>query len=186
MLCRTLIPDFQSSGMGQDSDPDVLAYQTFADLPRFVEDRNRAIWFDLANKVNASGSNRQRVGQLSQLRRSQALLRFAALRLVRGRPGQPRRGIVGHIPVHKGRAGLTHTSKGSKASSFPKGVCPQAVQLFDLAIAFGFGDGQKDQFDAHVQTHSYKLSEDARDLVTTTKSGIVVELQKLGVANCVG
>src|SRR5574341_607715 len=76
-------------------------------------------------------------------------------------------------------SGLTHASKRSKSSSLPKGVRPQAIQLFDLAIAFGFGDGQKDQFDAQVQTQSHKLPEDARYLVAATKSGIVVELQKL-------
>ncbi len=68
MLCRTLIPDFQASTMGQDGGPDVLAGQAFAHLPGLVEEGNRAIWFDLANKVNASGGNGQRIGQLSQLR----------------------------------------------------------------------------------------------------------------------
>ena len=179
MLCRTLIPDFQSSAMGQEGGPDVLACQTFAHLPRFIEYRDRAIRFDLANKVNASGGNRQRIGQLSQLRGGQALLWFAALRLLRRRPGQPGRGLVGHIPVHKGRAGLTHPSERSKSSSLPKGVCPQAIQLFDLAIAFGFGDGQKDQFDAQIQTQPNELPEDARRLVATTEGGIVVELQKV-------
>lgn len=179
MMCRTLIPDFQSPGLGQDGDPDVLACQSFADLPGFVEDRNRAIGFDLANKVNAPGGDWQRIGQLSQLRGGQTLLWFAALRLLRRRPGQARRGIVGHIPVHKGRAGLTHASKRSKSSSLPKRVRPQAIQRLDLAIAFGFGDGQKDQFDAQVQTQSHKLPEDARHLVATAKSGIVVELQKV-------
>ena len=33
-----------------------------------------------------------------------------------------------------------------------EGVAPQAVELFDIAVALGFGHGQKDQFDAYVQT----------------------------------
>src|SRR3972149_2204452 len=106
MLSRTLIPDFQSTAMAQEGGPDVLACQAFAHLPRFVEYRNRAIRFDLANEMKASSGNRQRVWQLSQLRRSQALLRFATLRLLGSCPGQARRRIVRHIPPDKGRTGF--------------------------------------------------------------------------------
>jgi hypothetical protein len=70
-------------------------------------------------------------------------------------------------------------------------MSPQTVQLFDFAIAFGFGDRQEDKFDTQIQTQPNKLAEDARRFVTATRTGppwpeardmgkssVVVELQK--------
>jgi hypothetical protein len=179
MLSRRLIPDFQSPTMGHESSPDVFACQAFAHFPCFVEHRKCAVRFDLANEMDASSCNWQWMRQVPDASRGQAMSRFATLRLLGSRLAQQRRRIVGHIPVDKGRTGLTHAPERRKQPSFPEGVCPQAIQLFDLAIAFGFGDGQEDQFDAQIQTQPNELPEDARGLVAAAKGGIVVELQKL-------
>jgi len=57
-------------------------------------------------------------------------------------------------------------------------MCPQAIQLFDLAIALGFGDRQENESDADIQAQPNESPEDAWGFVSPTKSGIVVELQK--------
>jgi hypothetical protein len=72
-----------------------------------------------------------------------------------------------------------HLREGAKALSVPEGARPQAIQLFDVAIAFGFGHWQENEFEADVQTQAHKLSKDARHLVPAAEGGIVVELQKV-------
>ena len=129
--------------------------------------------------MNPSCGNGQRirqVGNLGAVRRCVGSRRWACCGVT---PVQEGRRIVGHIPLDKGRTGSAHASERSKPAALPEGVRPQAVQFFDLAIAFGFGDGQEDQFDAQVQTQSDELSEEARGFVAATKRGVVVELQKV-------
>jgi len=58
-------------------------------------------------------------------------------------------------------------------------AAPQAIELFDLAIAFWFGHRQENQFDAEVQAQPHELAEDPRGFVAATKRGVVVELQKV-------
>ena len=108
MLSRTLIPDFQASAGGDDRRPHVLAGQALAHLPGFVEHRDRAVGFDLANEMNPSGGQRQRIRQVGYLGGGQAVLGFAALCLSGRVLAQQRRRILGHIPVDKGRTGPTH------------------------------------------------------------------------------
>ena len=43
LLGRTLIPDFQLSTMGDKDGPHILARQSFAHRPGFVENRNSAV-----------------------------------------------------------------------------------------------------------------------------------------------
>ena len=180
MLRRTLIPDFQTSAMGGEGGPHVLARQALAHFPRFVEHCKGTIGLDLANEMNSTSRNWQRIRQLHHLSGGQPTMGFAALRLVGGHLAQHRWPIVRHIPADKCRTGPTHLPERSKPASLPEGLSPQAVQLFDLAIAFGFSDWQEDQFDAQIQTQSDELSENAWRFVAATKSRVVVELQKLG------
>lgn len=178
-MSGSLIPDFQASAMSNQGRPNKFPCQTLADLPRFVEDSDRAIRLDLANEVDPSSRNRQGIGQTDDLFGKQTTNAFVLLCLLGRGVVQERQGMLGHIPIDEGWTGATNLSEGGELSAFPKGVPPQAVQFFDLAIALGFGDGQKDQFDAHKQTQPHELPKDARSLVTTTKGGIVVELQKV-------
>lgn len=104
---------------------------------------------------------------------------FAALRLFRSAVDQKRWHILGHIPMDEGWTGTTYLSEGSEMSAFPKGMAPQAVQFFDLAIVLGLGDGQEDQFDAQMQTEPNELPENAWCFVPSAEGRIVVELQKL-------
>ncbi len=144
MLRRRLIPDFQTPAVGSDGGPHIFARQAFAYSPRFVEYRNRPVGLDLANKMNAPCSDGQWIRQVSNLRRRQTPLGLAAVRLLRGQVAQHGRGIVRHIPAGKCRTGPHHLPKRSKSASFPEGMPPQTVQLFDFAIVFGFGDRQED------------------------------------------
>ena len=129
MSRRTLIPNVQSLAMSNEGSPHILAGQSFAHLPRFVEHRNGAIGLDLPNEVDASCGHGQRIGQV--------------------------------LP-------------------FPEGMGPQAIQLFDLAIGLGFGDGQENELEADTlrETQPNKPTEDTWGFVSPTKSSIVVELQK--------
>ena len=176
MSARTLIPDFHSSAMGDNRYPDIFAGQAFAHLPTLIKDRNGTIRLDLSNEMNPSRCDGQRVWQVGYLSRRQMARWFVALSLLRCHIAQPGRRIIGQIPLDKGRTGAGHVSHRREAAALPEGVRPQAVQFFDLAIAFGFGDGQEDQFDAQVQTQSDELPEETRSFVTATKRGIVVEL----------
>ena len=179
MLARTLIPDFQSSAMSDNRYPDILASQAFAHVPTLIKDRNGTIRLDLSNEMNPSRGDGQRVWQVGYLSRRQMARGFVALSLRRCHIAQPGRRIIGQRPLDKGRPGAGHVSQRREAAARPEGVRPQAVQFFDLAIAFRFGDGQEDQFEAQVQTQSDELPEQTRDFVTATKRGIVVELQKV-------
>ena len=146
MLCRTLIPDFQTSAMSNEGSPHILARQAFAHFPGFVEYRNRTIGFDFPNEMQSPSSDGQRIRQVGNLRERQPVPGFGALRLSGGQAGQQRGRIVHHIPLHESRTGSTHMPERGKPLPLPEGMAPQAVQLFDLAIAFGFGDGQEDKF----------------------------------------
>ena len=60
----------------------------------------------------------------------------------------------------------------------PERATPEAIQFFDFAIAFGFGDGQEDQFDPEIQTEPHDLTDPAWRFVAATEGRVVVELQK--------
>ena len=177
-LRRALIPDFQSSAVGEPGEPHILSGQSFARLPRFVEHRNGAAGLDLSKERNVSGGDGPRIRPVHPLGRGQARLGFAAWRLRGSHMAQPGGCIIRPIPVHQCWADSTHRLERRKSSSLPKGMCPQAVQLFDFAMAFGFGDWPKDEFDAQVQTQANKLSKEAWRFVAAAKHGSVVELQK--------
>ena len=179
MLSGTLIPNLQTSAMGNERGPNIFACQTLAHLPGFIEEGDGAIGLDLANEMDPSSCNRQGIGQRQDLFGSQTTNAFVLLCLLRCDVVQERRCILCHIPMDEGRTGATNLREGGEVSAFPKGMPPQAVQFFDFAIAFGLGDGQEDQFDAQRQTQSNELPEDARRFVATAEGGIVVELQKL-------
>src|SRR3990172_4176444 len=179
MMSGTLIPDFQAAAMGDHRCPHVLARQAFAYLPGFVEYRNRTIGLDLTNEMDTSSSDGQGLRHVGHLIGRQAPFGFAALRLLGGHIGQEGRRVGRHIPAHKGWAGTAYSAERRKPAALPEGMPPQAVQLFDLAIAFGFGDWQKDKFDAEVQTQPDELPEDAWGFVAATEGGVVVELQKV-------
>ena len=165
--------------MSNEGCPNIFTGQTLADLPRFVEDGDRAVRLDLANEMDPSSRNRQGSGQMQDVFGSQTTNALVLLCLLRRSVVQERRDMIGHIPMDEGRTGATNLREGGEVSAFPKGVSPQAVQFFDFAIALGLGDGQEDEFDAQRQTQPHELSEDAWRFVTTTEGGIVVELQKL-------
>ena len=179
MLSRTLIPNFQASAMSNERRPNIVSCQTLAHFPRFVEEGDGAIGLDLANEMDPSGSNGQGIGQMRDLFGGQAMKCLASLRVLGRGVDQKRWHILRHIPIDEGWTGATNLSEGGKVSAFPKGVCPQAVQFFDLAIVLGLSNGQEDQFDAQRQTQPHELSEDARRFVAATEGRIVVELQKL-------
>ena len=174
-----LIPNFQASAMSNDRSPNIFSCQTFAHLPRFVEDGDRAIGLDLANEMDPSGGNGQGIGQIRDMFGCQAMKCFATLGLFGSGVDQKRWYILRHIPMEEGWTGATNLSEGSEVSAFPEGMPPQAVQFFDLAIVLGLSDRQEDQFDAQRQTQPHELPEDTRRFVATTEGGIVVELQKL-------
>lgn len=165
--------------MSNDGSPNIFACQTFAHLPGFVEDRDRAIGLDLANEMDPSGGNGQGTLQRQGLLGSQTTNPFMLLDLLWRGVVQERWCILGHIPMEEGWTGATDLSEGSEVSAFPEGMPPQAVEFFDFAIVLGLSDRQEDQFDAQRQTQSYELPEDARRFVATAEGGIVVELQKV-------
>ncbi len=68
VLSRAPIPDHETMSMGRNRGPDVLASVTLPDAPGFVEQSDRPIGRDLASKVNATGRDRQRAGDLGDLR----------------------------------------------------------------------------------------------------------------------
>ena len=178
-MSGALIPNFQASAMSNERRPNIFPCQTFAHLPGFVEDGDRAIGLDLANQMDPSGGNGQGVGQMREMFGCQAMKCLATLRLLRRGVDQKRWYILCHIPMDEGWTGATNLSEGGKVSAFPEGMPPQAVQFFDFAIVLGLSDRQEDQFDAHRQTQPHELPEDARRFVATTEGGIVVELQNL-------
>ncbi len=176
MLRGTLIPDVQSLAMGNDGGPDILAGQSSAHLPRFIEHRDGAIGLDLPNEVDASGGNGQCIGQACDLSRGQPTLGLGTLCLRGCQAPQHRRCIVRHIPLYKRRTCAAYTCERGEVLPFPEGMCPQAIQLFDLAIVLGFGDRQENESDTDKQAQPNESPEDAWGLVSSTKGGIVVEL----------
>lgn len=179
MLSGTLIPNLQTSAMGNERGPNIFTCQTLAHLPGFIEEGDGAIGLDLANEMDPSSCNRQGIGQLQDVFGSQTTNAFVTLCLLRSRLVQKRWCILGHIPSDEGWTGATNLCEGGEVSAFPKGAPPQAIQFFDFAIVFGLSDRQEDKFDAQRQTQPNELPEDARRFVATAEGGIVVELQKL-------
>src|SRR5574341_1998280 len=179
MLSRTLIPDFQASAMGNDRSPNIFACQTLADVPRFVEDGDRAIGLDLANDMDPTSGNRQGIGQMRDLFGRQTMKCFATLRLLRRGVDQKRWYILVQIPMNEGWTGATNVRERAEVSAFPERMSPQAIQFFDLAVVLRLCHRQEDQFDAQIQTQPYELPENARCFVPAAEGRIVVELQKL-------
>ena len=165
--------------MSNEGRPNIFTGQALADLPRFVKNGNRAIGLDLANEMDPSRGNRQRILQRQGLFGAQATNGFVLLCFSGSRIDQDWRYILRHIPMDEGRTGAMDLSEGGEPSAFPESVSPQAVQFFDFAIALGLGNRQEDKFDAQIQTQPNELPEDARRFVAAAESGIVVELQKL-------
>src|SRR6266542_1311929 len=179
MVCRALIPDLQPARVGRDGGPDVLASQTLAYAPGLVEDRNRAIGCDAAQEMDPTGRDWQRLGQMRDLVRCQVAPGFAALSGLGSALAEFGWGIVGHVPMHKLRAGSGDTAHRTEATFVEEGVAPQPVQLLDVAVAVGLGHRQENQLDAHRQAQPHELTENPRDLVAATEGSVVVELQKV-------
>ena len=101
----------------------------------------------------------------------QPALGFPALRLLGGQPLQGGWRIVGQIPLDKLGAEACDVPNGGKVMPFPeRRAAPQAIELFDLAIAFWFGHRQENQFDAEVQAQPHELAEDPRGFVAATQT----------------
>jgi len=179
MLSRRLIPDFQSSTMGDQRSPNIFACPPLADLPGFVEDGDGAIGLDLANEVNLSICNWKRIWQLADLSSRQMMKGFVLLRFLWGGVAQEGRHIIGQVPLDEDRTGTADLCERAEVSSLPKSMSPQTIELFDLAIALRLADGQEDELDPQTQTQPHELTKNARRLVTPAKGGIVVQLQKL-------
>src|SRR5262249_32667697 len=172
-------PDLERATMRGDGGPDIVARQRLGHVPEFVENTNRAIGRDVADEVHATGSNRQRVGELASQAGGEPGAPLGALLLSRGCALERGRSVVLHIPLHKVGAPPTHLAKAAKAMTFPKSwTAPQAAQELDLGAALGLTEGQKDQLDPHIKTQARKLPKPPWHFVAATEKGIVVELQK--------
>jgi hypothetical protein len=69
-----------------------------------------------------------------------------------------------------------------KNDSYPKALRPDFVGTLDQMIALRFAGGNEDHFDAQVQSQSEDLAQHGLVAPQPGKSGVVIEVQKIGQA----
>src|SRR5262249_54143396 len=179
MVEITSKPDIEGTALRGDGGPDIVARQRLGDAPKCVEDAKRAVGLHETDEMHAPRRDRQGGRQGAPQGGGKPGPMLGALPLRWGRTIQRGRTIVVHVPLDEARTLTTDVPKASKVMALPKGrATPQAVQLFDLPVVLGFGEGQEDQFDPDIQTQPGELPHHALDFVATTEDGVVVELQK--------
>lgn len=141
MLNGALIPDVQAARMCGDRRPDIFAGPALADGPGLVEQRDGAIGRNRPDEMDSTSRDRQLFGQLGDLTVGQAAVRAFGPVSGQGRAiAQLGRRVAGVVPLDEGRAGAPTSRDRQEVPALEESPSPELVELFDIAVAFWFGD----------------------------------------------
>src|SRR5262245_48332277 len=155
-LGRLSMIDLQSTALGGDGCPDILARQSLAHTPRLVQQRDLTLGCDQTQKMYSPCSERQHAWQLLDLLHGQLPSPDLLRRLTGCRPLQRWWMVALRIETHELRRCTSHRCQSIEAMRAPECLAPQPMQSLDHTVALGFADGQEDRFDPDVQTQAHK------------------------------
>ena len=82
--------------------------------------------------------------------------------------------------MDKRGTGALNPGDRTKPSAFPEPLAPQTIEPFGHTIAFGFTEGNENQFDAEIQGETYKRTEHPWYFPIAIEGGIIIQLQAIG------
>ena len=182
--CRPLIIDVQSVAMGRHGCPDVSVRESLAHLPTLTQEFDLSCAIHSSDEVNPTGRNGQFLRDLLALSAGQPLFSHSSAGLCRCQATERWGMILTHVPGEKFPALSVHLLEGAESQPLPETLRPQAMDALDQRVALGLCRRNEDQLYAEVEAETNKRTEPARGLVPSGGGGVIVELERVGQAQC--
>src|SRR5262249_23670563 len=150
----------------------------FGDLPWLFENLDLSLGINLADKMQPSGSQWQRLRDVCDLPAQQLLATQLSGGLLDGQSAQRIRSIV-LVPGEELRALAVEITPRGEMILVPEAFGPSPVDPFDHVIALRFTGRHEEQFEAEIQSQAHEPSEDSGSAPQAGKSGVVIKLQQV-------